>query len=47
MTITEAPQRATSTVLALAETAALLVLKKKVHDYWGDEDNITKKETGK
>ena len=21
--------------------------KKKVHDYWGDEDNITKKETGK
>ena len=32
---------------ALAETAALLVLKKKVHDYWGDEDNITKKETGK
>lgn len=32
---------------ALAETAALLVLKKKVHDYWGDEDDITKKETEK
>jgi len=32
---------------ALAETAALLVLKKKVHDYWGDEDDSTKKETDK
>ena len=32
---------------ALAETAALLVLKKKVQDYWGDEDDVTKKETDK
>jgi transposase len=32
---------------ALAETAALLVLKKKVQDYWGDEDDGTKKETDK
>lgn len=32
---------------ALAETAALLVLKKKVHEYWGDEDDSTKKETDK
>ena len=32
---------------ALAETAALLVLKKKVHDYWGDEDDSTKKATDK
>jgi transposase-like protein len=32
---------------ALAETAALLVLKKKVQDYWGDEDDSTKKETDK
>jgi hypothetical protein len=31
----------------LAETAALLVLKKKVQDYWGDEDDSTKKETDK
>lgn len=30
---------------ALAETAALLVLKKKVQEYWGDEDDGTKKET--
>ncbi len=30
---------------ALAETAALLVLKKKVQEYWGDEDDSTKKET--
>jgi len=26
---------------ALAETAALLVLKKKVQEIWGDEDDIT------
>lgn len=32
---------------ALAETAALLVLKKKVQEYWGDEDDGTKKETDK
>jgi transposase-like protein len=32
---------------ALAETAALLVLKKKVHEYWGDEDDFTKRETEK
>ena len=32
---------------ALAETAALLVLKKKVQEYWGDEDESTKKETDK
>lgn len=32
---------------ALAETAALLVLKKKVGEYWGDEDDATKKETEK
>jgi hypothetical protein len=32
---------------ALAETAALLVLKKKVQEYWGDEDDSTKKETEK
>ena len=32
---------------ALAETAALLVLKKKVQEYWGDEDDVTKKETDK
>lgn len=32
---------------ALAETAALLVLKKKVQEYWGDEDDVTKKETEK
>jgi len=32
---------------ALAETAALLVLKKKAHEYWGDEDEGTKKETEK
>lgn len=32
---------------ALAETAALLVLKKKVQEYWGDEDDSTKKETDK
>ena len=31
----------------LAETAALLVLKKKVQEYWGDEDDVTKKETDK
>jgi transposase len=30
---------------ALAEAAALLVLKKKVHDLWGDEDDDTKKST--
>jgi len=32
---------------ALAETAALLVLQKKVQAYWGDEDDSTKKETDK
>jgi len=32
---------------ALAETAALLVLKKKVQEYWGDEDDTTKRETEK
>ncbi len=32
---------------ALAETAALLVLKKKIQEYWGDEDDGTKKETDK
>ena len=32
---------------ALAETAALLVLKKRVQEYWGDEDDSTKKETDK
>lgn len=32
---------------ALAETAALLVLKKKVQEYWGEEDDSTKKETEK
>ena len=32
---------------ALAETAALLVLKKKVHEIWGDEDNPTAKRNGK
>jgi transposase-like protein len=32
---------------ALAETAALLVLKKKVQEYWGDEDDSTKKEIDK
>lgn len=32
---------------ALAETAALLVLKKKVQDYWGDEDDSTKKASDK
>ena len=32
---------------ALAETAALLVLKKKVQEYWGDEDDSTTKESDK
>lgn len=32
---------------ALAEAAALLVLKKKVHDIWGDEDNPTAGSNGK
>jgi hypothetical protein len=32
---------------ALAETAALLVLKKKAQELWGDEDDDTKKETDK
>ena len=32
---------------ALAETAALLVLKKKVHQIWGDEDNDTAGKNGK
>ena len=32
---------------ALAETAALLVLKKKVHEIWGDEDAPTAKRNGK
>lgn len=32
---------------ALAETAALLVLQKKAQEYWGDEDDDTKKETDK
>ena len=32
---------------ALAETAALLVLKKKVREIWGDEDNITAGSKGK
>ena len=32
---------------ALAEAAALLILKKKVQDLWGDEDDDTKKETDK
>ncbi len=32
---------------ALAETAALLVLKKKVHEIWGDEDDPTARSNGK
>lgn len=32
---------------ALAETAALLVLKKKVRQIWGDEDNDTSKKSDK
>ena len=32
---------------ALAETAALLVLKKKVQEIWGDEDNPTVRSNGK
>ena len=32
---------------ALAEAAALLVLKKKVHDIWGDEDDPTAGSNGK
>lgn len=32
---------------ALAETAALLVLKKKVQEIWGDEDNPTARSNGK
>ena len=32
---------------ALAETAALLVLKKKVQEIWGDEDDNTDPRTGK
>jgi len=32
---------------ALAETAALLVLKKKVQAIWGDEDDDTEKKNGK
>lgn len=31
---------------ALAETAALLVLKKKVHEIWGDEDDDTRRKNG-
>ena len=31
---------------ALAETAALLVLKKKVREIWGDEDNSTARRNG-
>jgi hypothetical protein len=32
---------------ALAETAALLVLKKKVQEIWGDEDDSTAPRNGK
>ena len=32
---------------ALAETAALLVLKKKVHQIWGDEDDNTARSNGR
>ena len=32
---------------ALAETAALLVLKKKIHEIWGDEDDDTHGKNGK
>jgi transposase-like protein len=32
---------------ALAETAALLVLKKKVQEIWGDEENGTARSNGK
>jgi hypothetical protein len=32
---------------ALAETAALLVLKKKMDQYWGDEDDDTDPRNGK
>jgi hypothetical protein len=32
---------------ALAEAAALLMLKKKVHDIWGDEDDPTAGSNGK
>jgi len=32
---------------ALAETAALLVLKKKAHEIWGDEDDPTARSTDK
>ena len=32
---------------ALAETAALLVLKKKVHQIWGDEDGDTTPRSGR
>jgi len=32
---------------ALAETAALLVLKKKVQEIWGDEDDTTARSNGK
>lgn len=32
---------------ALAEAAALLVLQKKVQELWGDEDDDTKRETGR
>ena len=32
---------------ALAETAALLVLKKKVQEIWGDEDDLTARSNGK
>ena len=32
---------------ALAETAALLVLKKKVQEIWGDEDGSTAKRNGR
>lgn len=32
---------------ALAETAALLVLKKKVQEIWGDEDDYTVRRNGK
>ena len=32
---------------ALAETAALLVLKKKVQEIWGDEDDNTAKKNGR
>ena len=32
---------------ALAETAALLVLKKKVQEIWGDEDDSTSKRNGR